>query len=99
MMRTFKIYSLSNFQIYNEVLVDIVTTLYIISQITYLFYNWKFEPFDHLSSFYLTLISHSWQPPICSLDMNLCFLLVCLDSISVRSYGIYLSLSDLLHLA
>ena len=47
-MRTFKFYSLSNFQIYTTVLVSIVTIVYIISPalITYLFYNWEFIPFD-----------------------------------------------------
>ena len=51
-MRTVKINSLSNFQIHNTVLLTILTTLYI-NHITriYLFYNWKFVPFDHLHPF------------------------------------------------
>ena len=44
-MRTFKIYSLRNFQICNTVLLTIVILLYITS------YNWKFVPFDNLHSF------------------------------------------------
>ena len=42
MRRTFKIYSLSNFQMGNAVLLTIIT-------MTYLFYNWKFIRFDPLT--------------------------------------------------
>ena len=48
-VRTFKIYSLINFQLYSTVL-TIVTTLRYIPQ-TYSFYNWKFISFDLLSQF------------------------------------------------
>lgn len=40
-MRTFKLYSLGNFQISATVLLTMITMLQIDS-ITYLFYNWKF---------------------------------------------------------
>ena len=53
-MRTFKIYSLSNFQIYSRVLVTIVTMLYVTSPVLIYSYNWKFFPFDHLHPFPLT---------------------------------------------
>ena len=46
MVRTFKIYSLCNFQKYNIVLLSVVIMLYI----TYpglMYINWKFVPFDH----------------------------------------------------
>ena len=42
-VRTFKVYSLSNFQIYNTVTLTVVH--YTLS--TYLSCNWKFVPFDH----------------------------------------------------
>ena len=48
-VRTFKIYSLSNFQIYNIVLLTRVTPLY--TTIPGLIYNWEFVPlaiFTHL---------------------------------------------------
>ena len=46
-MGTFKIYSLSNIQIYKTILLIIVTMLYI----TYLSYNWKFVLFNHFYPF------------------------------------------------
>ena len=48
-MRTFKIYSLSNFQVHHAAVLTIVIILhvhYIIN--TYLSFNWQFAPFDHL---------------------------------------------------
>ena len=46
-MRAFKIYSLSNFQVQNTVLLIIVTMRYIRSPgLVHLKYNWKFIPFD-----------------------------------------------------
>ena len=50
MVRTFKINSFSNFQIYNTVLWTVVTC-YTLHARTYLSYNWKFVPFDHLYPF------------------------------------------------
>ena len=44
MLRTFKIYSPSNFQIYSTGVTTIVAKLYI----TYPWFNWKFVPFDHI---------------------------------------------------
>ena len=35
---------------------------------TYLFYNWKFVPFDRLSP--ISHPHHLWQPPICSLYLG-----------------------------
>ena len=63
-MRTFKIYSLSNFQVQNTVLLIIVTMLYIRSpELVHLKYNWNFVPYDqyflistqHLAAFKLFL--------------------------------------------
>ena len=47
MMRTLKIYSLNNFQIYSTLLLIVVTMLYINIPVT-LLYKWKFVPFDAL---------------------------------------------------
>ena len=42
-MRTVRVYSPSNFQVYNTVLTIVAMLNY-----TYLFYNWRFVPFDPL---------------------------------------------------
>ena len=48
-MRTFKIHSLSNFQICNTLLLTIVTMLYVTPP--WLIYYWKFGPFESLLLF------------------------------------------------
>ena len=48
MVRTFKIFCFSNFHIYNEILLAIVTMLYIKSPGLGHLINWKCVPFDHL---------------------------------------------------
>ena len=59
MLRTFAVYSLSNFQKCNTVLLTIVTTLYIeILPMTYLFYNCKY-----LFIFFAHLV-HPPPPPL-----------------------------------
>ena len=76
-MSTFKIYSLSNFQIYNTVLLTIVTNAVHYIPMTYLFYNWKFVSFDHFTHF-----AHQHPPPLattnlfCSLYLWVLFLCV-----------------------
>ena len=53
-MRTLKIYSHSNFQLYNTVLLTVDTILYIM--FLGCIFNWKFVPFDPLHpwpAFYL----------------------------------------------
>ena len=50
-----KIYSLSNCQIYNTVLLTIVTMLYI-TFLWHLFPNWTFVPFDPIHPFYPHLL-------------------------------------------
>ena len=65
MMRTFKIYSFSNFQIYNTVLLAIVTMPYITSPgLTYFITGslYLLTPFSHFMHPYPRL----WQPQICS---------------------------------
>lgn len=64
-MRPFRIYSLSNFQIYNTILLTIVTLLYI--PVTYWFYNWKFVLFNYLCPFCLFLppTSDKYQTILC----------------------------------
>lgn len=47
----FQIYSLNNFQVYSALSLTIVTVLCIIYPQTYLPYNWKFVPSDHLHPF------------------------------------------------
>ena len=53
---------LSHFQIYNTVLLTIVTMIYILHPRSYIFCNWKFVliPFDHLHPF-CTLLTSSLQ--------------------------------------
>ena len=48
-MRTFKINSLNNFQMFDAIL-TIITMMDIRSR-TYLFYNWEFVPIDRFHSF------------------------------------------------
>ena len=60
-------YSLTNSQIYNTVVLTIVTVLYVTSPGLNLFYNWKFVPFDPLHPFHPPSTFCLWQPPICSL--------------------------------
>ena len=63
----FKIYSLSNFQIYNTVLLTIATMLYITSlELIYLKAR-SLYLFDYLHSFPPAPTLHLRQPPICSL--------------------------------
>ena len=47
-VRIFKIYSLSNFQVYNTVLLTVISRLYIRSPENYSSYNWKFVLLDQL---------------------------------------------------
>ena len=48
-MRTFKIYSFSNFQVLHTAVLPIVIILYMHYILnTYLSFNWQFVPFDHL---------------------------------------------------
>ena len=63
-MKSFKIYSFSNFQMYNTVLLSIVTMLYI-KTLEHLFYNWEFVPFNTHHPF--RLHSHSLPLPITNL--------------------------------
>ena len=56
-MKTFKIYSLNNFQICNAVLLTWVAMLHM----TYLFSTWKLYLF---TPFFLTLYPCLWQPPV-----------------------------------
>ena len=67
-MITFKVYSLSNFQVSSTALLTTVTLLYIKSP--ELTHNWKFVPFAHLHPF-------PPQPiPIYSLFLRVCFCFV-----------------------
>ena len=83
-MRTFRIYSLKNFQTYHTALLTIVTMLCITSpELIYLSYNWKFVAFNHIH------FTHS--PPLATTNlffesMNLLFVLFFLRfHIQVRS--------------
>ena len=68
MMRTFKIYCLSNFQICSAILLMIVITLYY--PMTYLY--WKLVPFDPLNPFHLP------PNPHCRHQFVLCIYEFCL---------------------
>jgi len=57
-IRTFKAYYLSHFQICNMVLLTVATKLYFTS--SRLIYNWKFVPFDHRNLFCSP--QPLWQP-------------------------------------
>ena len=41
---------------------------------TYLFYNWKFVPFDSFHSFHPPSTTHLWRPPMCSIYLSFHFL-------------------------
>ena len=41
--------------------------------LTYLFYSWKFVPLNPLRLFPLSPHTPSWQPPVCSLYLWVCF--------------------------
>ena len=92
-MRTFKICCLSNLQIYNTVLLTLVTMSYIISP-WHLLHNWKFFHFDHLHPFYPSLTLCLWQPWTCSLYLWVHFVLfiylfICLFAISLAAPAAY----------
>ena len=90
---TFKIYSLKNFQIYNIVLLVIVTILYIISSEFIHIIPGNLHLLTNISLFFP--ITSLWQPPFHTL-----FPWVWLFKILHISGNIqYVSLSDLLHLA
>ena len=93
MMKTLKIYSNSNFQLYSIVLLAIVTLLYI-----------RFLELTHLmteSLYPLTNISHftthsPWQPPFNSVSKIFLLVKMFLDSTCKWNiYVQYLSFSDL----
>ena len=77
-MRTFKISSLSNFQICNTVLITITARLYIMSP-WHSFYNSKFIPFYPLHPFGPS--SHPLATTNCSLYLWACFVF-CISHIS-----------------
>ena len=90
---TFKIYSLKNFQIYNIVLLVIVTILYIISSEFIHVIPGSLHLLTNISLFFP--LTSLWQPPFHTL-----FPWVWLFKILHISGNIqYVSLSDLLHLA
>ena len=74
-MRTLKIYSVSNFQTYNRILLIIVTMMYIISPGLIYFIIRSFYFLTISTDFTQHLPSHLWQPPICSLYLwvQFCF--------------------------
>ena len=57
--RTFKIYSLSNFQVCHTVLLVIITMLYIRFLRNCQSYNWQFVPFDRLVPIPPNIMSYS----------------------------------------
>ena len=65
-MRTFKIYSLSNFQIYRRVLSPIVIMLYRHARDLFIS-NWKFVPLTIFTQF-----SHALAPPLATTKL-ICF--------------------------
>ena len=81
-VRTFKIYSRSNFQMRNAVLLAMVTMLYIRFPRTYSSYKWKFTPFNQ----HLAISPHfsPWQPPFYFLGyfilLKKCYLSDCAGS-------------------
>lgn len=87
MMRTFKVYSLSNFQVYSAVLLTIVTTLYMRSSELSCLVIENWYPLTHIS--FLPLLG-PWQPPIHSVPMSWVFLAF------MCKWHICLSLYDLL---
>ena len=94
-MRIFKIYSFSNFQIYNTSLLTIVTMFVHHIPRTFQFSNWKFVPFDFLYPF--CSVPTSWQLPICSLYLWVQFFLK--DSTHKWHQEVYVFLGLTFHLA
>ena len=97
---TFKIYSLSNFQIYHGMLLTVVIMLYITSSgLIYLITGslYLLTIFTHFT--YPPTNPHLWQPPICSLPMSLVFLDPHISKTICLCIVKYLCLSDLFHLA
>ena len=93
-MRTFKIYSQQCSNMQYSITNNSHHAVYYILR-TYLFYNWKFVPFDLLHPFH-PLHTWLWHLPrvlsICELRVSICFCF--LDSTyKVRSYGICLCLT------
>ena len=93
-VRTFKSYSLSNFQIYNTVLLNWSHhSLHHIPR-THFIQNWKLVTFDHGYLFSPPVIPGNHQSVLCFCELG--FLRF---HVQMRSFGICLSLSDLHHLA
>ena len=94
-MRTYKIYSLSSFQIYNAVLLTIVTMLYVPRTDGLL--NENFVPFDHLHPFHpspSTYITPTSNHHLLSACMSFYFYLD--STYKVRSYGTSLYLTSIM---
>ena len=81
-LSTSKSYSSSNFQVYNIVLLTIVTLMHSRIPRSYSSYNWKSVPFANISPFYL--LHSPWKPPF--------------YSVSISKIIPYLCFSDLFHL-
>ena len=87
-MMRIKIYSLSNLQICNTVLLTRVAMLYITSLWIFYFVTRSSYLFDHLHLFLLT--PHLWQPLVCSLYLWAWFCL--LDSPFKSDHGVFVFL-------
>ena len=100
LMRTFKTYSLNNFQIYSTLLLTIVIMLYITaSGLNYFLagHLYLLTPFTHFTHPPPSSASNSCQSVLWVFEFSI--LGFCFSVSHMRSYGICLSLSDFFHLA
>ena len=90
MMRAFKIYSLSNSQICNMMLLTVVTKLYITCLLFIYFINWKFEPLNPF---------HPPCPSLHSPASNLFSLIPCIsETTECLSFSVYFTYHNTLKL-
>ena len=92
MVRTFKIYCLSNFQVYSMALLTTVTVLYIKSPELIPLITGNLYPLTNISSFSLPLAPGIDQSTFCSYECGFFRFYI-----KVILYSICLSLSDLFH--
>ena len=86
-MRTLKIYSHSNFQLYNTVLLTVDTILYIMS--LGCIFNWKFVPFDPLQPMTSLLFKKQNRKYGCaSLLVKCCYIFVSVIHKSIHTYAL-----------
>ena len=90
MVRTFKIYSHSNFQVYNTVFLTTITMLHIRSPDFILLVPGSFYSLTNISLF--PPLPSPWQPPVCSLCLSSFLFCFFLDSTYKWSHRVFIFL-------